>query len=169
MSRGGGERERYRIRSRLQAPSCQHRAQCRARTHQLRDHDLSWSWTLNALRSEPPGCPNVVILFNFCQSNGWEMVVTIFKHFLNICLIFFKFNYFERERASKSVCGTSRAGANGKGALPAQSQTWGLNPSTVRSWAELKSRVQHLTNWATQAPVKILFLSNLYIQRGAQT
>ena len=39
----GRERERHRIRSRLQAPSCQHRA----RTHKLRDHDLSRSRLLN--------------------------------------------------------------------------------------------------------------------------
>ena len=34
------ERGRHRIRSRLQALSCQHRAQCGARTHEARDHDL---------------------------------------------------------------------------------------------------------------------------------
>ena len=33
-SRGEAERGRHRIRSRLQAPSCQHRAQCGARTHE---------------------------------------------------------------------------------------------------------------------------------------
>ena len=40
-------RGRYRTQSRLQAPSCQPRAQCRAQTHELQDHDLSPSWTLN--------------------------------------------------------------------------------------------------------------------------
>ena len=48
-SRGGAEREGDRIWSRLQALSCQHRAWCRAQTYGLRDHDLSWSRTLNRL------------------------------------------------------------------------------------------------------------------------
>ena len=51
----GRERGRHRIQSRLQASSCQHRAQRRAQTHKLRDHDLSWSWTLN--RPSHPGSP----------------------------------------------------------------------------------------------------------------
>ena len=50
------ERGRHRIRSRLQALSCQHRAQRRARTHELRDHDLSRSRTLNQLSHL--GAPN---------------------------------------------------------------------------------------------------------------
>ena len=51
--RRGRERGRHRIRSRLQAPSCQHPAQCGAGTHQPWDHDLSWSQTLN--RQSHPG------------------------------------------------------------------------------------------------------------------
>ena len=43
------ERGRHRIRSRLQALSCQHRAWCGAQTHGLWDHDLSGSRTLNRL------------------------------------------------------------------------------------------------------------------------
>ena len=42
--------------------------------------------------------------------------------------------------------------------LLAQSPTWGLIPRTIRSWPELKSRVGHLTNWATQAPQDCYFL-----------
>ena len=49
MRRGGAERGRHRIWSRLQALSCQHRAQCGAWTHKPWNHDLSWSWTLNQL------------------------------------------------------------------------------------------------------------------------
>ena len=37
----GRERGRHRIQSRLQAPSCQHRARRRARTHEPCDHDLT--------------------------------------------------------------------------------------------------------------------------------
>ena len=49
MSGKGAERGRHRIQSRLQALSCQHRARRGARTHELWDHDLSRSWTLNRL------------------------------------------------------------------------------------------------------------------------
>ena len=38
-----------------QAPSCQHRTRCGARTHGLWDHDLSWTQTLNRLSH--PGAP----------------------------------------------------------------------------------------------------------------
>ena len=51
----GRQRGRHRIGSRLQAPSCQHRARCGAGTHRLRDHDLSWSRLLNWLSH--PGAP----------------------------------------------------------------------------------------------------------------
>ena len=53
----GRERRRHRVRSRLQAPSCQHRARRGARTHELRDHDLSGSRTLNRLSH--PGAPRI--------------------------------------------------------------------------------------------------------------
>ena len=49
----GRERGRQRIWSRLQAPSCQHRAWRRARTHELKDHDLSQSHTLNCPTQVP--------------------------------------------------------------------------------------------------------------------
>ena len=57
--KGWAEREggRHRIRSRLQALSCQHRAGRGAWTHQPWDHDLSWSRTLN--RPSHPGAPRV--------------------------------------------------------------------------------------------------------------
>ena len=50
----GRKRGRHRIRSGLQAPSCQHRARCGARTRQPRDHDLSCQM-LNRLSH--PGTP----------------------------------------------------------------------------------------------------------------
>ena len=46
---GEGQREGDRMWNRLQAPSCQHRARRRARTHQLWDHDVSQSPTLTWL------------------------------------------------------------------------------------------------------------------------
>ena len=50
----GRERGRHRIRSRLQALSCQHRAQCGARTHKPQDHDLSRSGRLTNLAPRRP-------------------------------------------------------------------------------------------------------------------
>ena len=47
--RGGAERGRHRIRSRLQALNCQHRAGHRAQTHEPWDHDLSRSWSLKQM------------------------------------------------------------------------------------------------------------------------
>ena len=47
--RRGRERGRYRIWSRLQVLSCQHRTQREAWTCKLQDHNLSWSWTPNRL------------------------------------------------------------------------------------------------------------------------
>ena len=41
--------------------------------------------------------------------------------------------------------------------LSVQSLTWGLNPQTVRSWPELKSRVGCLTEWAAQVPILLCF------------
>ena len=49
MDGGGSERGRHRIWNRLQALSCQHRARRGAWTHRPRDHDLSWSRTLDQL------------------------------------------------------------------------------------------------------------------------
>ena len=58
-TRGGAERERegwQRIRSRLQALRCKHRAQCGAQTYDLWDHDLS-------RLSEPPSAPRPWLLY----------------------------------------------------------------------------------------------------------
>ena len=62
VSKGGAERKGDRIRSRLQALSCQHRASRRAQTHKPRDHDLSLSRSLNQLNH--PGAP---LGWNFCN------------------------------------------------------------------------------------------------------
>ena len=53
----GRERRRHRIWRGLQAPSCQHRARRGARTHRLRDYDLSRSQSLNPLSH--PGTPQI--------------------------------------------------------------------------------------------------------------
>ena len=56
----GRERGRPRIRSRLQAPSCRHRARCGARTHGPGDHGQSRSRRLN--RRSHPGTPKYLFL-----------------------------------------------------------------------------------------------------------
>ena len=58
--RRGRERGRYRIWSRIQALSCQHRAWSGAQTHRPRDHHLSRSRTLNRLSH--PGTPDYILL-----------------------------------------------------------------------------------------------------------
>ena len=69
MSGGGSEGGRHRIRNRLEAPSCQHRARTEpaqsphrarrgAQTHRPRDHDLSRSRPLNRLSH--PGAPRSI-------------------------------------------------------------------------------------------------------------
>ena len=75
----GRERGKHRIRSRLQAPSCQHRAWCRARTHKLRDHDLRWSRMCNRLR--PPRRPPRVRLWiaRLYQGSSSKVVTELWR------------------------------------------------------------------------------------------
>ena len=48
----------------------------------------------------------------------------------------------------------------------AQSLARGSNSWTGRSWPELKWRVRHLTNWATQAPPQIFLLKHKILDEG---
>ena len=57
MNGGGSERRRHRIRNRLQALSCQHRARREAWNHGLWDHDLSQSRRFN--QRNHPGAPRI--------------------------------------------------------------------------------------------------------------
>ena len=59
----GRERRRYRIQSRLQALSCQHRAQCRAGTHELMNCDITTSAEVRA-SPEPPRHPWRSLIFD---------------------------------------------------------------------------------------------------------
>ena len=72
----GRERGRHRIQSRLQALSCQHRAQCRAQTHELKDHDRSPSQMLNWMSH--PGARKVRFLLVFLYS-PWHIRVWALK------------------------------------------------------------------------------------------
>ena len=74
----GRERGGHRTRSRLQAPSCRHRARRGARTHGPRDRDLSRSRTLNRLRH--PGAPRLFFLdVNSARPRGWLLLIS-FSH-----------------------------------------------------------------------------------------
>ena len=69
---------------------------------------------------------------------------------------FLLFIYFERERACVWVGeGQRERGTESQAGsmLSVQSLTQGSIPWTLRSWFEQKSRVGHLTNWTTQAPL----------------
>ena len=105
MNGGGSERGRHRIRNRLQALSCQHRAPRGAPTHEPRDHDLSRSRKLNRLSH-----PDAPFFFVF----------------------FFMFIFeTDREKQSASGGGAERDTQNLKQApgpeLSTQSFTWGSN------------------------------------------
>ena len=65
-SRGGAERGRHKIQSRLQALSCQGRTRHGAQAREPGDHDLSWSQTLNWLSH--PGIPSDCV-FNATNEN----------------------------------------------------------------------------------------------------
>ena len=70
----GRQRGRHRIWSRLQALSCHHRTRCGAHTHELWDHDLSQSWTL-----EPPRCPKSWVLNGLAPSTHfWSFLQDAF-------------------------------------------------------------------------------------------
>ena len=87
---GEGQRGGDRIGSRLQDPSCQHRARHGARTHKLQDHDLNQSRTLNQLSH--PGTPPPKKVFNGDFSNIYkstEKRTNPMSPMTNTCPIFF--------------------------------------------------------------------------------
>ena len=69
------------------------------------------------------------------------------------------FIHFERETERASGEGTEREGERESQAdcmLSGQSPMWGLIPWSM-IWPQLKPRVRHLTDWATQVPQGIIF------------
>ena len=86
--RRGRERGRHtEIWSRLQAPSCQHRAWHGARTQEPQDRDLSWSWIPNWLSYS--GTPKI----------------TVFIRKLHVPKVTFKTHFFPWEdKALKCIC-----------------------------------------------------------------
>ena len=84
----GRERGRHRIWSRLQALNWQHRARRGARTHELWDHDLSWSRTLNWL-SHPGAWTTLSLEENVLISFGPPRRVCNLEHFLRTIISVF--------------------------------------------------------------------------------
>ena len=116
-------------------------------------------------------------LLTFKFQVSWSQSLSRGEYYLNtyvcwsqclkdvLCLLIFKYLliYFERERQRQH--GRGRGKEKGRetesqagSMLSAQSLGQGSNSQTTRSWPELKSRVWHLTNWDTQAPLCLLIL-----------
>ena len=148
-----GERGRHRSRSRLQAPTCQHRARCGARTHEPWDHDLSRSRTLNWMSH--PGAPSEFLTTCICYLISF---LKFFK-FLYLSFNFVNISFWARKRecAHLSEGGAEREGDRIRSKLCAVSAKpdAGLEPTNcaIVTWAE----VGHSTDWATQAPLKFIY------------
>ena len=128
----GRERGRHRIQGRLQALSCQHRAQCGARTHELWDHDWSQSRTSNWLSH--PGAP-------------WTYI------FLSL----FIYLFWRRGggRAEREGDTESKAGSR-LWAVSTEPNT-GLEPMNceIMTWA----KGRRLIDWVTQVPLNHYMLN----------
>ena len=83
-----------------------------------------------------------------------------------VCLFIYLFILRERERARAREHALAWAGEGQRegeresqaGSLQsAWSPTPGLNPRTMRSWPELKSRVRCLSDWATQVSLNLIW------------
>ena len=129
---GKAERGSQRIWSRLQALSCQHRAQCRARTHELWDHDLSQSQILNWLSHS--GTPS---------------------------LFFFNVYFWERERewAGAEREGDTKSKIGSRLQVVSTEPNAGLELMNCEIMNQ--AEVRHLTNWATQAPLHYFALNHI--------
>ena len=108
---GEGQRERHthRIWSRLPAPSCEHRAQCGAWTHESWDHDLNWSWTPNRL-SHPTPLTSIILKTCMLKSLNLCFMSQIFSYtfFFRCFHIHFSISvslwWFVEEFSSLMIC-----------------------------------------------------------------
>ena len=97
----------------------------------------------------------VIHLFCFCLFFT-NVLKIAFVNFYNFCQFFFlkDFIYLLREQERAWVRGRGRRETEGEfhadSVLSVEAD--GFNPTILRSLRELKSRVGHLTNWATQVP-----------------
>ena len=142
-----------------QALHCQPRAWCGAQTHEPWDHDLSWSWMLNWLSY--PDAPTFI--FKVLSTHSVRLILLWItpeirvacsteparcssrftlkkkKNFFNICLLL---------RDKDKACS-----GEGQGGGDTECEAGARTHREIMTWA----KVGCLTNWATQAPQKILF------------
>ena len=118
---------------------------------------------MSSLRSLPWDSlrPLTVNLFSLCNcftffygsfvalSTGWYSMVHLFSYFFLNLLIYFWEVGRDRERRRQRI--PSRL--HTVSAEPSM----GLNPQTVRSWCEPRSRVRCLKNWTTRHPKNTIF------------
>ena len=107
-----------------------------------RDHALSRRQTLNDCATQAP------------------LIFSIFT-FLSFHIIYFCSNFFEDLFIWEREWGGGQMEKEWENPqvhpLLSVDPEAGLNPRTLRSWPELKSRVSHLTNWATQVSLLLCF------------
>ena len=124
----------------------------------------SWEWLLSHTNVKQVFTPDWYFsLFIFDVSHILFPPLFFLNCFLLHCVNFNKiFNVYLFLRDRQSM---SRGGAEGE--REPQNSKWapgsvlsaplrGSNSQTVRSWPELKSRVECLTNWATQMPLEYI-------------
>ena len=88
--------------------------------------------------------------FCWVYSYEWSVWVARYSYFFNVYL------FILREWENKKGRGRGREEemeSQVGSVLSAQSPMWGPNSWTTRSWPEPQSRVEHLTNWATEVPL----------------
>ena len=112
----------------------------------------TWSLTLPHIFTEADFVTAMALCICYVLQLWWLLFVIA----VNSVVVFLMLIYFEREKTHSSV---SRGEAereerdNAKQALSFQHRAdLMLDPMTVRSWPEPKSRVGHSTDWATQVP-----------------
>ena len=135
------ERRKHRIRSRLQALCCQHRAWREARTHKPWDHDLSQSQSLNWLSH--PGAPEKTRSWT---SASFEWVPAILFHLIQLHILgwtFFLFLPVLRQWACHDCQPCSTSG-------PAHHSWWTWRPSASTAIAPIvDSTLKMLTEKST--------------------
>ena len=152
MNRGGSERGRHRIGSRLQAPGSEPSAQSLTRGSNSRTV-RSWpELKSDAQPTEQPRRPRRYLLKPYCvfSLRLWWHELVLLMHFLFYIIffikkIFFNVYLFLRQRETEHEQGRvrERETQNLKQALgselSAQSPTQGSNSRALRSWPEPKS------------------------------
>ena len=150
---GVGERER--IPSRLHA---QHRAQHGTQSHNSKL--MTWAKIKNQMLNwlSHPGALIALLLHCPILELGLLTKLLSISYVINFVNIFFLFLslFWEREHEKGQVRGRGVEGERKPqaGSTLSSKLDMGLDPTTLGSWLELKSRIRCSTDWATQAPLK---------------